>query len=228
MTSPITISVVLVVLLSLIGLNGSAFALLVVKEDPKSIYPFVWEKDNGSFSKVPKSKEEQKYDEDLYPGNNGLFGIRRLFRKKKKYVFYVRNEDEERHARLILTKDKDADVKKENAFLLNLWKIPLKWVTIEDKSSIKSIYKISPSTTKQIVVSAKDREAYLSLWINYNKPGSLLNFWKNEKGLYFNAAKNVELDMKSMNYAIRKKQFEYTGSTLCKYSNVNRRFEAKK
>jgi len=196
-----------------------------VKDDPKSQYPFKWKKDNGQFSIVPKDKEEQKIDNAKFPGPRGF--IRKLFRRQKKYVFYVRNEDEERHARMVLSTDVTANEKKENIFHLTLWKIPLKWVMAKETTDIKSVYKISPGATKQIIVTAKNKEAYVSMWISYEKPKKWFAVWKgDETGLYFNAVKNVELDMTAMNYALRKKQFKYNGEQLFKYSNINRRFEA--
>jgi len=200
---------------------------VVEEDDPKAQYPFTWAKDNGQFSTVPKSKEEQNIDNSKFPGPRGF--VRKLLRRQKKYVFYVRNEDEERYARVVVSTDKTANEKKENVFHLKLWKIPLKWVKSTETEDIKSVYKVSPGATKQIVVTAKDKEAYVSMWVSYEKPKSLLTFLiGNDVGLFFNAAKNVPLDMTTMNYALRKKQFKYNGEQLYKYSNINRRFEAKK
>lgn len=237
-SSATTITSVLLLLLALTELNGPFFAQAappfgaasvtspVKKDDPKSKYPFKWSKDNGSFSIVPKSKEEQEIDSARFPEKGSFF--RKLLRRQKKYVFYVRNEDEERHAKMVLTKDVDGHEKKENAFIVNLFKIPFKYVTSTETSDIKTIYTIAPGDTKQIIVSDKDKDVYLSMWISYDKPSSVFNFWKCKKGLYFKDSKNVALDMSNMNYAIRKKQFKYTDSALFKYSNIHRRFEAKK
>lgn len=206
--------------------GGGADIPAAVNDDPKSQYPFTWKKDNGQFSIIPKDKEEQKIDNAKFPGPRGF--IRKLFRRQKKYVFYVRNEDEERHARMVLSTDVTANEKKENIFHLTLWKIPLKWVRAKETANIKSVYKISPGATKQIIVTAKNKEAYVSMWVSYEKPKKWFVVWKgDETGLYFNAAKNIELDMTAMNYALRKKQFKYNGEQLFKYSNINRRFEAK-
>jgi len=231
-SSATTITSVLLLLLALTELNGTVFAsgaasvTSPVKNDPKSKYPFKWSKDNGSFSIVPKSEEEQEIDYGKFPRKGGF--IRKLFKKEKKYVFYVRNEHDELHAKMVLSKGVDGHEKKENMLIVKLWKVPIKWVNVIETPFIKTTYKIAPGDTKQIVMTAKDKDVYLSMWISYDKPGSLWDFLKDEKGLYFNVAKNVALDMSNMNYALRKKQFKHTGSPLFKYSNIRGRFEAKK
>merc|ERR1711971_1204253 len=114
-------------------IRGGGSTGLPVKKDLK--YPLIWENDNGNFNVVPKSEKERALDDAKFPPEGGFF--RRLFKRQRKYVFYVRNEDDERHARMIVSADKEASVKKENAFVFKLWKLPLKWMTTKEKTYMK-------------------------------------------------------------------------------------------
>lgn len=167
-----------------------------------------WANDKGQFSLVKKSKEEQKIDEDFV--KSGGF-IRNLFRRERRYVFYVKSESKDTHAYMILRKreEKNAEATEDEKGF-SLGRIGFNWIRRKKPEDQTYNYKILPNDTKRITVSDDDRFSYLSFLIHKKD--------HKNKGVYFYTGKNIELDMKRMNYILREKQFEYDDESLVKFN----------